>query len=280
MINNLVKLRRSLYPNEKGPGYYAYKKLVRKALNPDKFYLIDTQIGPMYLMDGKDSLMNIIFWSGSHYEIGVVQLLEKLVKPGDTVLDIGGHIGYFALLLSKLVGPDGKVITFEPQDLLNRYIKENLKVNSIDNCTVEQVLISDQIGEVAFNESPDFGHSSVSSEIQEKAEFTTSIKQSTTLDRYAQDHLTSLDFIKMDVEGAEYLILNEGSRNTLLKYKPAILIEMHNKQIEQMGGEVSGLISYLESLGYMVKEVDERTGTLSPLENLNKNNWHILAQVP
>jgi len=280
IINNIVKIRRKLYIDGKGLGYYAYKKFAKKILKPNEFYIIDTNIGPMYLMDGRDSLMNTIFWSGSHYELGVIKLLEKVVKPEYTVLDIGGHIGYFALLLSKLVGVNGKVITFEPQELLNNFIKENLKLNNVENCKVERVLISNQIGDVEFNESPDFGHSSISHAILEKKEITTTIKQSTTLDNYVANNLEDLDFIKLDVEGAEYLILNESSKNALTKYKPALLIEMHNKQIEQMGGNVASLITFLENIGYIVKEVDEKTGDLSHLENINKSNWHIFAQSP
>jgi hypothetical protein len=77
-------------------------------------------------------------------ENATMRMLAKCITPGDTVLEIGGHIGFISQYLSQLVGRSGRVIVFEPGSNNLPYIRKNLR--ELPNVTLEEVAVSDQCG--------------------------------------------------------------------------------------------------------------------------------------
>ena len=67
--------------------------------------------------------------------------VEKIVKKDDVVLDIGAAIGYYTLILARLVGPKGKVFAFQPKKSRYELLNENIKNNGYDNVQTENVAI-------------------------------------------------------------------------------------------------------------------------------------------
>ena len=66
------------------------------------------------------------------------------------VLDVGAHVGYFTLIMSRRVGPGGEVHAFEPRKLNRRFLKTHLRLNAADNVRVYSLSIGDRVGPVRF----------------------------------------------------------------------------------------------------------------------------------
>lgn len=83
--------------------------------------------------------------SGS-WEPAETILVQALVAPGEQVADIGAHVGYFTVLLSKLVGPAGKVVAFEPEADNFELLRANCILNGCNNVRPEPLAVADRSG--------------------------------------------------------------------------------------------------------------------------------------
>jgi len=124
-----------------------------------------------------------------------------------TVLDIGGNIGYFTLLMAHLVGPEGKIHTFEPNPPIYSRLKKNIEINPELNdgrITLHKIALSSNNGETTFY-CPIEGHEGVGGlKDTRRASIEKTIKVNVlTLDKFVLDNnLNKIDFIKMDIEVA------------------------------------------------------------------------------
>src|SRR6266480_2192388 len=75
------------------------------------------------------------------YEPEVIRTMGKCIKYGDTCLDVGGHIGYLTLLMAQMVGPEGKVVTFEPMLDSYKLLDENIHLNNLKNIDLERAAV-------------------------------------------------------------------------------------------------------------------------------------------
>ena len=169
-------------------------------------------------------------------------LIKHFVKKGDQVIDIGSHIGLYSLFLSKLVGKNGKVFCFEPQDNIRLKLKRNCTVNSVKNVKIFECCVGKENGKTEFyevdsNKIPEgtVNSSSIKNEKLDSEYFKDGyeivIKEMRSLDSMFLDN--PIKFIKIDTEGNEISIL-EGAKNLLEKYKPIILFEFHSKRVKYL----------------------------------------------
>ncbi len=80
------------------------------------------------------------------YEPHDSSLVRNYLKPGMTVMDIGANIGYYSLMASQIIGPAGRVFSFEPNPELGRNLEQTIRDNHITNITFEKAGVSDQAG--------------------------------------------------------------------------------------------------------------------------------------
>jgi FkbM family methyltransferase len=187
----------------------------------------------------KHSLFLNSFHHKSYWFFGKVRenatmlMLAKCIATGDTVIEIGGHIGFISQYLSKLVGRSGRVIVFEPGSNNLSYIRKNLR--NLPNVTLVEVAISNICGTTRFYEDNVTGQNNSLLPNYENAEAVAKsngvrLKKHvaevpvTTLDAYVQAYKLSPDFIKMDIEGAELNALL-GSTSTLAHVR-GLMIEV------------------------------------------------------
>lgn len=164
--------------------------------------------------------------SGFHkqsYEHGGVKL-----KKGDCVMDVGGNIGTFAIQSAKIVGPEGSVHTFEPLPRALELLQSNIRMNGVSgNVTVVPEGLGDNTEVITFYTEPNKVSTSSFFKVGERGQQELHI---TTLDKYVQtNRLTSVDFIKVDIEGMEREFLN-GARETIIKYRPKIAISTYHRK--------------------------------------------------
>ena len=155
------------------------------------------------------------------YESDVFQFILKTVKKGQTILDVGSWVGPYTLLFSKLVGHDGKVIAFEPFPSTFNILLDNLEKNNISNVITENICLGNSVGKVGLKGSG----KDVSMVNWNETEVSQSIT-CTTIDKYCKDKKIVPDGIKIDVEGAEGLVI-EGAKNIIKSYSPWVLLEFH-----------------------------------------------------
>jgi FkbM family methyltransferase len=180
------------------------------------------------------------------WEPEAVDAISRLVRPGMTVMDIGAHGGFYVLLLSKLVGSNGKVIAFEPLPANFRVLKENVAINALQNVVTEPFAVSDHSGELAL-EVPGPESSLLAGPVEEMDGHGTAYVRSVSLNDYFGREPVRLDFIKIDVEGAESDVLT-GARQLLDRHHPSMMIELHGVGRP----EEHPVAVYLQQAGYTI----------------------------
>lgn len=184
------------------------------------------------------------YWLGS-YELRKRLAFERIIQPGAIVYDIGANVGYFSLLAALLAGPEGKVFAFEPLPRNLDYLQKHIKINKIYNIQIIKAAVSNQKGEAFFDLGPSaaMGHLSESGEIKVRM---------VCLDQMLEaGELQPPDYMKVDVEGAEYDALR-GAQNLLKTYRPVLFLDTHNRNAHHL------TIKLLEELGYRFEILDEK----------------------
>ncbi len=202
------------------------------------------------------------------YDTFLFKRLDAYKLEGKVVYDIGAHIGFHSLYFARLVGSKGKVYAFEPNpkniERLNLIREKNPDIKN--TITVCDVAVSNVLGTEEFSMSEDIesGRSSggfidTADTIWEREAFAMRGFTETTIKTVPMDLFKeelgvqeAPDLLKIDVEGAESLVLL-GAKNTLLSKKPIILMEVHSML------NMFNVMSILSSLSYEVEIIKEET---------------------
>jgi FkbM family methyltransferase len=198
----------------------------------------------------------------------VQRALQEFVEPGQVVYDVGANIGFFTLLLARLVGPGGRVFAFEPMPENAVALRHNVALNGLANVTVVQKAVSSESGTAQLLLSPHSAFHSLDLEGASKRDVlgpkSGEISVETiTLDEFvAEDPVRVPDLIKLDVEGAEVIAL-EGMRRVLESAQPLLLCELH--------GTHDGYRDFVDSMRYEARIIDAESPRHDPV------NPHTLA---
>jgi FkbM family methyltransferase len=185
------------------------------------------------------------------WEPELIQLVSKTVKSGFTVIDIGAHIGYYTLLFSRLVGPTGHVVAFEPVPRNFEFLSENLKLNSCTNVEPVNRAVLDRREQICIeipkNDPLPVGVSFANPNIKGDV-----IVEAVSLDDYVLGRTKRVDFIKVDAEGAEDKVL-DGARALIERDHPLIMMEVHHFDGRL---ETSSVPARLVDMGYRLEQTD------------------------
>lgn len=193
------------------------------------------------------------------WEPEVVDAISGVVRPGMKAIDIGAHGGFYALLLSKLVGPAGDVIAFEPLPANFRVLRENLRINATGNITAELLAVFSHSGELVM-EVPGPESFLLAGPLDDMDERDTVRTRCISLDEYLVGGHRRVDFIKMDVEGAEGDVL-KGAKEVVDRYHPTMMIELHNVR----RAEEHPVAIQLQKMGYAIEWLSEMSYTAHTL---------------
>jgi FkbM family methyltransferase len=171
-----------------------------------------------------------------------------------TCLDVGANIGCVTTLLSRLVGPSGRVFGFEPVPHLFQRLKENIALNAFDRvASLYQMALSRETGQAtikaAWEDCDNQGMASLRN--TDHPHLTRALEIRTiTLDQFVREkHLDRIDLIKMDVQGAEPWVI-EGGASTLRRLQPDLLLEVSPYDLRSFGKTSADLLQMIESVGY------------------------------
>jgi FkbM family methyltransferase len=177
-----------------------------------------------------------------------VYFLKKLIRPGDYCADIGAHLGYFTLNLSRLVGPTGKVIAIEPMPPFHATLQEQLRRRHADNVTLYQVAMGGK-GDYVEMGIPDtsgakhFARARVI-DANPHLHFSGSQKIKNEKADHLFGDLPRLDYVKCDVEGLEYEVFASMTA-TLEKHHPVLLCEFFDRDMRLRFYELVKPFGYL-----------------------------------
>jgi FkbM family methyltransferase len=190
------------------------------------------------------------------WEPSVVRVIVSEVKPGMTVADIGAHIGYYTLLLAKCVSPLGRVISFEPLPDNFTLLRKNVELNQIQHVQTFAEAVFSRNGELAIAIAEAGCNSGEASVVHLRGTEQSRVP-AVTLDSVSSRAGCRLDFVKMDVEGAEFDALL-GAKETVARFRPKMLIELHH-----FDGNVAGhpVLQLLASWDYGIQWIDRAVMT-------------------
>ncbi|CAN5118617.1 FkbM family methyltransferase [soil metagenome] len=154
-----------------------------------------------------------------------LRALDRLVKPGDVVVDVGANIGLYALKAARLVGADGRVVALEPGAEAYAHLSANLAMNAFPWARAVKLAASDNDGEAVLHHVPLGRDPQAFSLIANARAVEGETVATLTLDTLAtREGLDRIDLIKIDVEGAEPLVI-AGATRVLAHQRPAVLFE-------------------------------------------------------
>jgi FkbM family methyltransferase len=192
-------------------------------------------------------------WLGL-FEPAESHLLAELLKPGDTFVDVGAHIGWFTTIASRCVGEAGQVIAVEPYPQNAKALRANLELNSCENVLVIDAALGSQEGKLTLSEGTSSGGVTA-------LEWTTrrgliEVPMS-TLDELAAE-IDAVALIKIDVEGWEADVL-KGASSTLSR-TGSVLIEINKTNLAKAKSSAEELFEALRSAGFATFTPITQTG--------------------
>lgn len=186
--------------------------------------------------------------SGSRFVKGTYEPIQsaafqRLIRPGSVVFDVGAHVGYYTVLSSVLAGPSGKVIAFEPLPANLKYLRRHLRLNGCDNVRVLTNCVGEGSSIARFDDSHGTGVGHLASE-------GTLEVQVRSLDEMVESGALPIpQFIKIDVEGAELLVLR-GAERLMRRHHPILVLSTHSDDLDRT------CLERLTEFGYDVEHLE------------------------
>lgn len=174
--------------------------------------------------------------------------LEQPLSSGMTFVDVGACYGIYTLVAAKLVGSSGRVISFEPAMRSFAVLEDNIALNSLGNVCAYRVALSDRASVRSLYLHPDPSRNSLG-KTEETVGYPEQV-EANTLDAFLGSiGSVSIDVIKIDVEGAEELVLR-GATEILSAARPATIFEVNPEAAAALGLSPRGAWDFLERTGY------------------------------
>ncbi|MCL4708222.1 FkbM family methyltransferase [bacterium] len=241
------------------------RKLVRKIYKPLTATLPEViELKGLLLHIPRDLAYSYVL---HEHEPQTQQIIQKFVKPGMTVVDVGANIGYLTLLMAKIVGPAGKVYAVEPGRDNLEWLHKNIQLNGARNVKVLPVAAG------AERQSRNFylrkAGTLHSLHENDQAVVETLQVQVAPLDELVQEK--PIDFVKIDVEGGEIEVLKGMSK--ILQFNPALrlIVEWNPSALKRAGHKAEELPDLLQKAGFHVSVIDEERNGLQSLEQAFKH---------
>lgn len=196
------------------------------------------------------------------WELNTVRLFEHLIQPGDTVLDVGAHVGYFTLIAARSIGPQGHVYAFEPEPDNYKLLIQNLELNGYRNITPVRMAVSNRVGSsLLFSSGLDNGQHSLCR--TGRPERRRQIVETTTLDAFLEAQgWPNVEMIKIDIEGAEPLVLDGMSRLLSRQTKLKMVVEFCPVVLKATGVDPREFLGRLTALGFKLYTYGDKANLL------------------
>ena len=181
-------------------------------------------------------------------EFASYKAFGEMLREGDVVYDIGAHLGTYSLVALDRIGPNGRVVAYEPHEFTRRHLEQHLAWNGgTGRTSIRTQCCGREPGEATFFFAP------------ERAEgmnglvpvdgFSKRVVQVSTVDAEVAQLGLVPGVIKIDVEGAEWDVL-KGAERTLAQFHPRLSLSLHPAALAKLGARPDDVLGWLEARGY------------------------------
>jgi len=257
------------------PFLHAFlQKALIRLLDPSVAKVRTISAGPLKNFKLEINIYNEKFYWLATYEPRVQSCLQQIITPGTVAYDVGAHIGYFSLLLSRLCGPEGRVLAFEPQPINYSRILKHIDLNRLKNVEVFPIALSNKMGVGVFRDqdksaegclissSPDFKLSGEDNSLLRSVRII-------SLDEFVFNQGHPLPgIIKIDTEGEEARII-DGMERLLSVGRPIIVCEIHRPELGTY------IWRKLDKKDYHFIDIEKNMSSIIPQDNWDTH--HLLA---
>jgi FkbM family methyltransferase len=179
-------------------------------------------------------------------------VVESMLAAGMTVLDIGAHHGVYTLLASRKVGPNGRVLAFEPSVRERNRLIKHLRLNRCRNVQVQSVALGSKPGwaELFVVEEVETGCNCLQVPRVSQTVTGTPVFVDTLDNCLLRRGIDRVDFMKLDVEGAELEVLKGAGRLLKRADRPIILAEVEDIRTAAWGYQAREIVEFLRQYDY------------------------------
>jgi FkbM family methyltransferase len=274
-INRLLRLLSNV---KRIPGFdpLAHPLLLKIRARLLRYYrqsFLDDVLGHKMYLDENDSLQLSYY---GIFEPLETRFLQQNLREGNIILDIGANIGYYTLICAKHVGPSGHVFAFEPDPNNFALLSKNVAINSYQNVTLVDKAVSNISGSAKLFLSPDNKGDHQLYDMDEGRPFID--VQTIRIDDYFSNALQLVDYVKIDVQGFEYYVV-QGMAELLRRSPQVVLLtEFWPFALEKSGAGAQQYLDLLQALNFKLYDMNAKAQTIMPtqapilLETYTKNS--------
>lgn len=200
---------------------------------------------------------SVYFIYKRNLEAGPVSPLQAFVEPGSTVIDAGANIGFFSVPFGRWVGPEGRVIAIEPGPANLHSLRQRTSragLGQVVKCVAAVAVDFEGEARIEFDHKNPTDH-----RLGDRGEPIRAV----TIDSLVADDQRRVALIKVDVQGAEAMVL-AGAQRTIAAHRPALFLEIDDRTLRRFGSSATDLLEQLTALGYSPRRLD-RTGVGAPV---------------
>ncbi len=246
-------------------GWQFYKRLTKK--------FIDIQLVPgIKLRCYPDSRSaSAVLYCGL-YDYHEMNFLLRYLRPEDSFIDVGANVGVYTLLAASII-QSGSIHSFEALPKNYERLRENLKLNQLQQVHFHEIAVSDRRGQILLNTAEGDSMPFITTQATEKT-----IRVSTdTLDHLLSDHpLETLALGKMDIEGAEIFAFKGATSLLRAKHPPIWILEILDST-SHAEYQKQNVVNFLKEYGYNLYNYDTSTNQVSLVNLENKQGNNVLA---
>jgi len=264
-VREIFRWYLSKFPLRDGKAYFY--ELLHSRLTPEtRLVTVRLDKGFTMKLDLKDAEQQKVYFFGHYHERYEADLVRRLVEPGGVFWDIGANIGYFSLAAAAALENSGQIVAFEPGRVAYERLLDNISLNPFTNIQTFQLAAADSEGEAVLYLAGDIADSSASLYPAGKEPGGRQVCRTVSLDKFlVEQGLRPPDFLKIDVEGAELAVL-KGAAGILADFRPLLLVEMEEKNLQAAGASKAAIQELLGGYGYRAA-------------HLRKGRWRLIDDV-
>lgn len=226
---------------------------------------------------------NVIEWHllfRGEYEPHMRLVVERLIRPGSTAVDVGANVGAHTLTFARLVGQSGTVLAFEPNPTTRATLARNVQANGLSNVAIYDVALGARSEVLPLRvprcDTPEYANMGLASLVALDTPHDSLDVQVLALDDIVfQEEPGPIDLIKIDVQGGEFRVL-EGMSRLLRAHRPALILEFEDWTWTKAGASIGSLTELLDANGYQLWTIGTggRRPTLTRLTEVSSVGSH------
>lgn len=233
--------------------------------------------GHRLFLDPNDNL-GLDFYNDKELNRFEIETAEKFIQKGDTVIDVGANVGFFTLIFARAAGREGKIFAFEPEPHNLSLLKKNIEANNYKNITIVDKAVGEKSEKVKlflsdfnvgdhriydpYEKTARWKNSGVEYDrLSQKGARRQSVEtEIVVLDDYFSDYKGPVDFVKIDVQGAEGGVV-KGMKGIIRKNpQMKVICEFWPAGMAMFGVPAEEFLFMLQDLRFQFYEIDNKEG--------------------